>query len=100
MAKAKTRKQQNETPDTASEIRHKAPSLIETIKASAAHDEPLPNFGIHVDLKLDIDQANALRRLATVLDNSKATTAKGRRVTDCHGALRWLLDEMAANHAE
>lgn len=58
---------------------------------------PLPSeFGVHLDARLSVPQSTVLRRVALALDRSGAALANGQRITNITGAVRYLLEQMAA----
>lgn len=66
-----------------------APLLIPVVMETPGYVSP------HIDVRLTVDQATALRRLADGLDRVKAKLPNGRRVTNTHDAARWLLQRLA-----
>jgi len=51
-------------------------------------------FPFHVNFQIQPNQSEALQRLASGLDQRKATLADGTRVTERRHAVRWLIDQL------
>lgn len=59
-------------------------------------ETPPSEFALHIDTRLSVNQSTTLRRLADALDRQNATLEGGRRVTNPTGAMRWLIEQVAA----
>jgi hypothetical protein len=58
--------------------------------------QPLPTeFVFHVDCKLTPQQSTVARRIAQQLDLQNACLENGQRIVNVHGALKWLLEQIA-----
>lgn len=56
---------------------------------------PPTEFVFHVDCKLTPEQSTVARRIAQELDRQNACLKNGQRIVNVHGALKWLLEQVA-----
>ena len=56
---------------------------------------PPTEFVFHVDCKLTPQQSTVARRIAQQLDHQNACLNNGQRIVNVHGALKWLLEQIA-----
>ena len=56
---------------------------------------PPTEFVFHVDCKLTPQQSTVARRIAQQLDFQNACLKNGQRIVNVHGALKWLLEQIA-----
>lgn len=59
-------------------------------------DRPPTEFPVHIDVRLDVAQSTALRRVARALDLADAHLKNGTRVVHPTQALRYLLEQLDA----
>ena len=83
----------NSIPISASE---EPPQIVEVcITVPLAYDGPFDGFlGRHVELRLDMEQANKLRRLQVALDALDERLANGRHVSNRSDAIKWIIDKL------
>lgn len=83
-------------PPTAAESQ---PSQEQTVLVEVPID-PIAEvtFALHVDLRLSIDQSNAVRRVAAALDRQHARLASGKPVYGANDTIRYLLEQIAAQN--
>ena len=91
---AKTR-----TTDVISHNSQVAPAAEEQpvvlIEVPLAIQQPPTEFIVHVDLKLTPQQSTIARRIAQQLDLQHARLNNGQRIINVHGAIKWLLEQIA-----
>jgi hypothetical protein len=56
---------------------------------------PPTEFVLHVDCKLTPEQSTVARRIAQQLDFQNASLKNGQRIVNVHGALKWILEQIA-----
>mgnify|MGYP003381954237 CR=1 FL=1 len=56
---------------------------------------PATEFVFHVDCKLTPQQSTVARRIAQQLDFQNARLNNGQRIVNVHGALKWVLEQIA-----
>ena len=65
------------------------------IEVPLSKQPPPTEFVLHVDCKLTPQQSTVARRIAQQLDFQNATLDNGQRIVNVHGALKWLLEQIA-----
>jgi hypothetical protein len=53
------------------------------------------SFPLHLDVRLSVDQSNALRRVAAALDRRHARLSSGKPVYGANDRIRYLLEQVA-----
>jgi hypothetical protein len=68
---------------------------IVEIEVPLTAQAPPTEFVFHVDCKLTPQQSTVARRIAQQLDFQNARLNNGQRIVNVHGALKWLLEQIA-----
>ena len=71
-------------------------SRVVLIEIPLTETSPPTEFVFHVDCKLTPQQSTVARRLAQQLDFQNARLENGQRIVNVHGAIKWLLEEIAS----
>ena len=77
------------------EVSLTAGSLAVQIEIPLTGQPPPTEFVFHVDCKFTPQQSSVARRIAQQLDLQNARLDNGQRIVNVHGALKWLLEEIA-----
>jgi hypothetical protein len=72
-----------------------ADSRAVQIEIPLTGQSPPTEFTFHVDCKLSPQQSTVARRIAQQLDFQNARLKNGQRIINVHGALKWLLEQIA-----
>lgn len=65
------------------------------IEIPLTEQPPPTEFVFHVDCKLTPQQSTVARRIAQQLDCQNECLNNGQRIVNVHGALKWLLEQIA-----
>ena len=71
-------------------------SVLRSVEIPLDESAATAEFGLHLDVKVRVPIANALRKVAVAIDKQQAKLAGGKRITEPSQAALWV----AANERE